>query len=251
MHAHDLILQLLARIGWGNPQEILLARALLFDLLVKLGLVILLTGMVGLERERKGRAAGLRTHMLVGLASMLVCALSSAIHEAHALGQGGMTFDMARIAAGVLTGIGFLGAGTIISRDMGPRGLTTAATIWFVSVIGIAVGFGLYAYAVVGTLAGLFVLQVLRWTEHLLRTHEIAELEISGPRAPRVVDELIHHFRAHRYRVRGVRAELDAEPNGAMRLFLQLEAWKTPDIQDVSALLKDKFPDYVCTRFQW
>ncbi|MGS1109691.1 MgtC/SapB family protein [Achromobacter anxifer] len=128
-------------------------------IVLRLGVAMLLGGLLGYERERSGKDAGLRTHMLV--------ALGAAIFVLVPL-QGGMEVgDLSRVLQGVIAGIGFLGAGAIIklSGEREIRGLTTAAGIWMTAAIGAAAGMGREATAVVSTLMALFVLAVLRRVE--------------------------------------------------------------------------------------
>ena len=129
-----------------------------------------LGGIVGMERERSERAAGLRTHAMVGLgaaAFMLISAFG--FHDI--LGAQNVALDPSRVAAQIVTGIGFLGAGTIIFQREMVRGLTTAASIWAVAAIGAAVGGGMYVLAgsttalTLGVLAGLKPLET-RWFRH-------------------------------------------------------------------------------------
>jgi putative Mg2+ transporter-C (MgtC) family protein len=122
----------------------------LAQLFLRLIVATLLGALVGFERERAGKAAGLRTHMLVSLATT-VCVLGSA-------GAGFTSEGMSRVVQGIVTGIGFLGAGTILQRKDEIHGLTTAAGIWMTAAIGIAVGLGNLAVAVMGTLFALIVL---------------------------------------------------------------------------------------------
>lgn len=128
----------------------LLASQILF----RLFLATLLSALIGIERETKHRPAGLRTNILVGLGSCLIVILS--------LRTGLLSgVDPTRIAAGVVTGIGFLGAGVIMRANNNEiQGITTAATIWIVSAIGMAVGFGDYFAAIATTVVVLFVLYV-------------------------------------------------------------------------------------------
>ena len=122
----------------------------------------LLSGIVGLERERGDRAAGLRTHALVGLGACLVMLVSAfGFYDWH-FSQGAL--DPSRIAAQVVSGIGFLGAGVIIfQRDREVvRGLTTAASVWVVAAIGLAVGGGMYITATIGTGITLLILAGLK-----------------------------------------------------------------------------------------
>ena len=119
-----------------------LVRVLRADLLLQLVLATLLGGIVGLERELKGKPAGLRTNILICIGA------TTFTHLSVSLGHG----DPGRIAAQVLTGVGFIGAGTILHTRGAVTGLTSAATIWVVSAIGMALGMGLY-YEAIGTTA--------------------------------------------------------------------------------------------------
>lgn len=124
-------------------------------ILLRLAMAILLGAAIGYEREHRGKAAGLRTHMLVslGAAIFVLAPLQSDMPIA----------DVSRVLQGIITGIGFLGAGAIIkfSRHQEIKGLTTAATIWVAAAIGIAAGMGREVTAIVSTLATLFILVVL------------------------------------------------------------------------------------------
>lgn len=126
-----------------------------------------LAGLVGLDREHQRSAAGLRTHALVGMSSCLLM-IVSAYGFADVLGTPGVGLDPSRIAAQIVTGIGFLGAGTIIAHGDSVRGLTTAASIWAVAALGIAVGGGMYRAAILGTALALILLLVLRPFERRL-----------------------------------------------------------------------------------
>jgi putative Mg2+ transporter-C (MgtC) family protein len=136
------------------------------ELLLRLVVAAALTGAVGLERELRERAAGLRTHMLVGVGSALFTLVS-----AYGWGdfvfnrQLGTVLDPTRIAAQIVTGIGFLGAGAIIRQGLSIRGLTTAAGLWVAAAIGMAVGAGYYSAALIGTGVVLVGLGPLRWAE--------------------------------------------------------------------------------------
>ncbi len=115
-----------------------------------------LSGVIGVEREFHGRPAGLRTHILVGSGAALAMVSATALAG----------IDSARIAAGIITGIGFLGAGTIMRGENWVRGLTTAASVWFVATVGILAGDGLWVLATGGTALGLIVLEAVDYLEH-------------------------------------------------------------------------------------
>jgi putative Mg2+ transporter-C (MgtC) family protein len=118
------------------------------ELLLRLGLAVLLCGAIGLERESRDQAAGLRTHILVGVGAALFTLVSAYGFSGSAPGA---RVDPTRFAAQIVNGIGFLGAGTIIRQGFTVRGLTTAAALWIVAAIGIAVGAGYYLGAAVTT----------------------------------------------------------------------------------------------------
>jgi putative Mg2+ transporter-C (MgtC) family protein len=133
------------------------------EALLRLALAAVLGGLIGVERELREREAGLRTHLLVALGSALFT-LSSAygFHAFLASGQAVVRVDPTRIAAQIVTGIGFLGAGAIIRQGLSVRGLTTAATLWVVAAVGLAAGAGYYSAAVITTALVLIALYPLR-----------------------------------------------------------------------------------------
>src|SRR5512139_1301623 len=134
------------------------------DVAGRLLLGALLGGGIGLERQMHGRPAGFRTHLLVCVASVLLMIVSGS------LGGGGGPFDPGRLAAGAITGVGFLGAGVILKSGLSVHGLTTAACLWMVSAIGLAVGSGMHFAAALGFAITLGSLWLLRYVEeHLPR----------------------------------------------------------------------------------
>ncbi len=129
----------------------------------RLFLSMVLGSLIGIERKRKGQMAGLRTFALISMGSCVAMMLSIYVcQETVGLLRG----DPSRIAAQVISGIGFLGAGTIIQMKGSVRGLTTAAGIWIIATIGMAVGCGLYMVAIVTTILVLVVLTILEQIEH-------------------------------------------------------------------------------------
>ncbi|MDP8233202.1 MAG: MgtC/SapB family protein [Candidatus Saelkia tenebricola] len=147
-------------------------------ILYKLVLVSVLSGLIGLERETHGRAAGFRTHILVGIGSCLIMLTSVYMYSVY-----GNSADPSRIAAQVVSGIGFLGAGTIIRFRASIRGLTTAASLWAVAGIGLAIGVGLYLPAIFTTIIILIVLFLLAGIEKkLLRKslYKTLQVETTG-----------------------------------------------------------------------
>ena len=131
------------------------------DVLLRIVVAGGLGAAIGLERELRERAAGFRTHLLVGVGACVFTLVSAyAWHDFHF--GGGVSFDPTRIAAQIVTGIGFLGAGAIIRQGFTVRGLTTAATLWVVAAIGMAAGAGYYSAAVIAAALVLFSLWPLR-----------------------------------------------------------------------------------------
>jgi len=136
-----------------------------WTVLLRLLLAAGLSGVIGFEREFHGRAAGFRTHILLCIGSTLVMLTSIHIFDLY---YTKVAADPARIAAGVITGIGFLGAGTIMHAKSAVRGLTTAASLWVVAGIGLAVGSGLYFGAFVTTILTMIALMVFARLEHAM-----------------------------------------------------------------------------------
>lgn len=130
----------------------LLGELNLFSTVVRLALALILGGILGIERGRKRRPAGLRTYMIVCMASALVMLTGEYLVQEYGTG------DPARLGAQVISGIGFLGAGTIIITSRQVKGLTTAAGLWAAACMGLAIGAGFYAGAVI---CGTFLLLVM------------------------------------------------------------------------------------------
>ena len=134
-----------------------------YEIIIKLALAAVLGGLIGLERESLSRPAGLRTYTLVCVGSALAMVVSLDMYYQY---YQTVNADPGRIAAQVVSGIGFLGAGTIMREGATVRGLTTAAGLWVVACIGLAVGAGLYIPAIVSTAIILFVLIYFVKFEH-------------------------------------------------------------------------------------
>lgn len=137
------------------------------EMIARLLLAALLGSIVGLERERLLWVAGLRTHMLVCVGATLFMLVSAYGFDA-AVSPPGKLVDVSRVAAQIVSGIGFLGAGTILLRHDVIRGLTTAASLWAVAAIGMAVGGGMYVVAIAATLIILAILVALKPLESVL-----------------------------------------------------------------------------------
>jgi putative Mg2+ transporter-C (MgtC) family protein len=165
--------------------------------LLRLALAAVLGGLIGVERELREREAGLRTHLLVALGSALFTIVGAyGFHAFLESGESVVRADPTRIAAQIVTGIGFLGAGAIIRQGLSVRGLTTAATLWVVAAVGLAAGAGYYSAAVITTALVLIALYPLRIVAYrILRRFRpedgrlLVELPIGQPPGA-VIDEL-------------------------------------------------------------
>lgn len=133
-----------------------------FDTISRMLLAFILGSIIGFEREKKGRDAGLRTHILVCVGSALIMLVSIYVYEAY---KESVSLDPSRIAAGVVTGIGFLGAGAIIRSAEGNRGLTSAASVWVSAAIGLAVGCGYLSAGLAATVIAFLTLSFLKKVE--------------------------------------------------------------------------------------
>lgn len=135
------------------------------QIIIRLTLSVLLSGLIGLERQLRRRTAGLRTHILVCLGSCLIMLTSLYVFDIY---KNIVPLDPARIAAGVITGIGFLGAGAIMREQSEIRGLTTAASLWVVAGIGLAIGVGFFSAGIFTAILTLVTLLFLRRLEGMM-----------------------------------------------------------------------------------
>ncbi|HAP32120.1 MAG TPA: magnesium transporter MgtC [Firmicutes bacterium] len=163
------------------------------EIALRLFLSLVLGAIVGYERETQQRPAGFRTHILVCVGSSLIMIISA--YGFGAMTGEGVVNDPARIAAQVVTGVGFLGAGTILRHGSTVTGLTTAASLWIVSGIGLAVGIGFYAGALLATLMVLISLILLRGMEgSFARAKNMRRLWVRGIDKPELLGRISSTF---------------------------------------------------------
>jgi putative Mg2+ transporter-C (MgtC) family protein len=151
-----------------------------FAVAVRLFTALVAGALIGLERSYHGRPAGFRTHALVCVASsllMLVTVYEGQWFVSH--GTQRVVVDPTRMAQGIMTGIGFLGAGVIFKEGLTVRGLTTAASIWLTAALGILLGIGFYYPVSIATVLALLVLSVFRWVESRMLTHNYGRLTLA------------------------------------------------------------------------
>jgi putative Mg2+ transporter-C (MgtC) family protein len=160
------------------------------QMMVRLLAALAAGAMIGYERSFHGRPAGLRTHVLVCLASSLLMLVT--VYEDHWVRTTvEARLDPTRMAQGIMTGIGFLGAGVIVKEGLNVRGLTTAASIWITAAIGVLAGVGLYLPLVASTLLTLAVLSAFRWIENRVPTQAYYFFDVQYEREGNLSEEAL------------------------------------------------------------
>lgn len=185
-------------------------------IILNLLLSVIAGGTIGLERAYHGRPAGFRTHTLVCAASTLLMLLV-VFHRKLIPGtsMGSIQIDPTRMAQGIMTGIGFLGAGVIMKEGLTIRGLTTAASIWMTAAIGIVIGLGFYFAALAAMLVALVTLSLFRWIEKVVPSFHYAGLSVSYVNTnPMPEEKLGQILEAHN--VNGVNTSYQLDDGGKM-----------------------------------
>ncbi len=158
------------------------------EIVARLLLSALLGGLIGMEREVSNRPAGLRTHILVSVGATLIMLVS--VFGFRSIGNGTISGDPARLAAQVISGIGFLGAGTIMRTGNSIKGLTTAASLWVCAGIGLAIGVGYYLGAIVTVGIVLIVLKRLSLFEKKLSKNQYKTIEVVVTNKPGIIGQI-------------------------------------------------------------
>jgi putative Mg2+ transporter-C (MgtC) family protein len=182
---------------------------------LKMVLATLAGGIIGFEREKHGRPAGLRTHLLVCAGSCLMMIVSEAffLKYGNIPGTSVLRLDPSRVAAQIITGIGFLGAGVIIKEGFVVRGLTTAACLWMVAGIGMAFGMGMLTAGLIGTLVALFSLIALKKLEPSIKKDRYLHLNVTAVAEPDIYPQLEAIFSANELRLSNVETDLNIREN--------------------------------------
>ena len=210
-------------------------EATYLELTVRLSFALVLGGAIGIEREYRAKEAGFRTHFLVALGSALFCIVSQ-------FGFGIDLKDSSRVAAQVVSGIGFLGAGTIIFQKNVVRGLTTAAGLWVTAAIGLACGTGMYMAALIATVMVLLGLEVLHALipQHGVTTVDISFTAKSKDSVRRLVDTLKGSgIEVQSYELRDKRASHDSVLSVEMQLKMKRGTYDNLHVID----FMDEFAD--------
>lgn len=191
------------------------------DVAIRLLVAALLGSLIGLEREYHGRPAGLRTHMLVCIGAAMITMSGILIAEMFARDSAPPGAEVSRIVAGVVTGIGFLGAGAIVRTSDFVRGLTTAACIWFVAALGVVIGLGEFLLAASGTGIALLVLVMLPFLEDRLTDLQYRDVVILGEnREPETLVETCSGIlRKHGIQIHDIDIEIDGDGESISLLF--------------------------------
>jgi putative Mg2+ transporter-C (MgtC) family protein len=192
---------------------------LAYEVVIRLVLAVVVGGLIGYERESKNRPAGFRTHILVCLGAAITSMIqlytiqdTINIILLHPELQNAIKADIGRYGAQVITGVGFLGAGTIMHEKGSVRGLTTAASIWTVACIGLAVGLGYYTLTVLSTICVFIVLVFLKGIEaKLFKNTKIIKIEIQYGNKKNVVEKLEQYFDGMGIKVKNIEFLIEDE----------------------------------------
>ncbi len=209
-------------------------KIFLFDLFIPCALAVIFGGAIGLQRERADRAAGLRTHSLVCLGST-VFALVSFL---YASSTGG--FDPFRIAASVVTGIGFIGAGAIFRQGSLVKGVTTASSIWISAAIGISLGMKLFYLSLLTTVLGFLILSIGKFFEdRVLKIHKYS-ISITLSYHFKEIEEINHLVSAKKNKIIFQRYELDESQGQIILNFTVLSKEKNYSSKIIQSLREIK-----------
>lgn len=197
------------------------------EVIIRLLLGAFLGSLIGLEREYHGRPAGLRTHMLVCVGATMITLSALIITRCFSGGNAVQGGEVSRIVAGVVTGIGFLGAGAIVRQSDFVSGLTTAACIWFVAALGVIIGLGDYYLAATATGIALAILVLLPFLENRLADLQRREMVIKGEdlEPEKLVESCNRILEEHEIRIGDIDIEIDRE-NDEISLLYHLKIRK-------------------------
>lgn len=163
-------------------------------IILRITLAILIGTIIGIEREIKSRPAGMRTHILVCLGACTIALIETCfIAGLPSDGSSNVAYSFGRLSAQVVSGIGFLGAGTILFSDRKVTGLTTAASLWNTACLGIAIGFGYYVIAIVGSI---FVFVVLIMMQRIIHVRVTKKLEVRFIHRIETIEYINKYFEA-------------------------------------------------------
>ena len=201
--------------------ETTLLGSIELDITVKLLLAALAGGLVGIEREKHGRPAGLRTNLLVAVGSCVMMIVSEAFYLKYGMFNAETTLrlDPSRVAAQIVTGIGFIGAGVILKEGASVRGLTTAASLWSVAGLGMAFGMGFYSLGAIATVLVLISLTLLKKLDPIMKKDSFLTLAVTAVNREGLLEELQEIFTEHNLETLSPNSHVDLVEN---ELFYQV-----------------------------
>jgi putative Mg2+ transporter-C (MgtC) family protein len=208
-----------------------------WELFLRLALAVVLGGALGIERELRDHEAGFRTHLLISLGSAIFTVVSA--YGFADFVNHGEPVDPTRIAAQIVTGIGFLGAGAIIRSGLNVRGLTTAANVWAVAAIGICCGAGYYAAALIGAALALFALYPLRIASDMTIDrwrHESSHVQLQVE--PGAVDNVLELVSRRNRRIKRFDIEHEADHRRLIFEFDRVDAHFVSELAEVGGVIE-------------
>lgn len=210
---------------------------MLWEFILRLLAATAMGAAIGIEREYHAKEAGLRTHLLVALGSCLFMILSIYGFD-FMLGRDHVSFDPSRIAAQVVTGIGFIGAGTIILQKQVVRGLTTAAGLWVTAAIGLACGNGMYWVALITTAIVLISLGVINfYLPYVSQRDRNVTFQVADYQT---LTEVLENLRREKITVLNYEMHKDAEENnGKMLVSIEIRTKRYDNVKEITSILKN------------
>jgi len=211
------------------------------DIISRLFLAIIISGIIGFDREYKNRPAGIRTHILVCVGATIIALIQEQI-SLNALAQvtsqpeltAALRADPSRLIAQVVSGIGFLGAGTIIVTKQSVRGLTTAASLWAVACLGIAVGMGFYAISIIGFVSIVLVLSVLK---KVITIPSMKNLEIRFVHRLETKEFITTYFEEQQVEIKDVVFDVDLSED--FRIYTNVYTIELPKGKNYADIIED------------
>lgn len=201
------------------------------DITFRLVLSIIISACIGIEREYKNRPAGIRTHILVGVGATIIALIQDQISidalnmaQADPSLSGVVRSDQARLIAQVVSGVGFLGAGTIVVTQRSILGLTTAATIWTVACLGIAIGMGYYAIGIIGAIA---IMVGLTWMKRIISVPSEKKVEVKFVHKIQTKEFLNNYFAEKKISIKDI--EFSVELQGDSRIYNNIYTVELPN----------------------
>jgi putative Mg2+ transporter-C (MgtC) family protein len=222
-----------------------------YDIALRLALSIVAGGLIGLDRGEHGRPAGLRTTLLVCVAAAVAMIQANLLMNSTGKASDSfVTLDLMRLPLGILTGMGFIGGGAILRRDNLVLGVTTAATLWFVTVVGLCFGGGQIGLGMAAFVVGMLVLSGLRWFDHRMKQEQHGVLDLTTGSAAPTDDEIQAAIRKAGFKLSVVSLAYIGETK-QRRLEFNLQWRGVPQQADVPAFLKQFMADERFLAVQW